>query len=163
MKKLIALALPLAIFAIADVAHAQSEPTQGTAQRAARRSRDRIEHDEITNSRADNAYDLIQGTRSIWLNRHRPSIGGGGTTGTAVNDEGGRNQAEGNKDDLIVMVDGNLYGDRESLKQISIAQVWSVEFVSPAQARLKFNRQTRDGAIVIYTSADNDAGARPTS
>jgi hypothetical protein len=74
-----------------------------------------------------------------------------------------RYQSGANTDDLIVLLDQTQLGGVDELKQIPIAGVYSVEFLSPAQARIRLDRTTRDGAIIVHTSAADDPGAKPTS
>lgn len=164
MKRLFALALPLALLALADAAHAQTTPVGATTERSTRRNRDRIEQEEVVKSGAQTAFDLVQSARPMWLNRHRPSMRSA-VAGNTSNDLDPRASAgdSGNGDDLIVLLDGTYMGHREALRDIAITQVWSVEYLSPTAVRLRFDRQTRDGAVVIYTNASNDAGARRTN
>jgi hypothetical protein len=167
MKTLLLLALPAALAAAAPL-RAQDEPAQsGTAQHPTRRRDDFIRPEEVGRAHASTAYELIQSIRPAWLNRHRPGLTGAlnpqVTPQAAPGASGGnpasapRFQAEGGKDDLIVLMDGMDAGGLDGLRQISIQQVYSVEFVPPAQSRLRFDRFTRDGAIVVYTSAEQAA------
>ena len=159
MKKMLfaaAAALPLAAFALPAAGHAQAAPP-ASSERPVRRNRDRIEHEEVAASRAVNAYDLVQGSRSNWLSRHRLGFGSAaGSTSESLPSVDGANSGG----DLIVLMDGALLGSIDALKQISLNQVWSVEFLSPSATRQRFDRATRDGAIVVYSSADTDTGAR---
>jgi hypothetical protein len=57
---------------------------------------------------------------------------------------------------VIVLLDGALLGGRESLREIPLNRVNSVEFLTPEQARMRYDRRTRDGAIVVHTLGAGD-------
>jgi hypothetical protein len=171
MKTLLLLAVPAALAAAAPLA-AQDAPAPagaGHAQSATRHHDDVITPDEIQRTHVSNAYELIQSRRPAWLNRLRPGLTGalnpqvtpavaaGNRTGSSIHAP--RFQAEGGTSDLIVLMDGMDMGGKEALRSIPVLQVYSIEFVPPAQSRLRFDRFTRDGAIVIYTTAEQAAAA----
>lgn len=155
MNKLIVAASAALAFVCASAAHAQTAPaapTQGaaTSQRPARHNRNRIEQDEIAASHASNAYELVQSLRSSWLNRHRPTL-------TTV---GGN----GMLPDLIVIMDGSEIGTNgDALRQVNVTGVFSVEYLTPAELYSRYDRNARDGAVVVHTTPNDDPGYKPTT
>jgi hypothetical protein len=172
MKKLVFLALPAAVALAAPLAAQDGNaPASGQVQRAASRRSNRIEPDEIAQAHANTAYDLIQARRPSWLNVHHPNVSNAfnpavtpevNTRAEGDMKHAPRFQSEANTDDLIIILDQTQLGNREELKQVPIANVYSVEYLTPTQTRIRLDRSTRDGAIIIHTSATDDPGARPT-
>jgi len=158
------LTLPLLLLAaLAGPAHAQGAPA------AAAHARDRISLEEVRRSTATDAFQLVQSLRSIWLARREARLATppgpparrdveGLIDGVKASEPQGvsAEEAEG-PTGLIVLLDTALLGGRESLREIPINQIESVEFLSPEQARRRYNRRARDGAIVVHTLG---AGAR---
>jgi hypothetical protein len=160
MKKLIALALPLAAAVMlapaaraqtgtpTDSAQAATQP-QPRLQRASHHSGNRIEHEELAQAHGSNAYDIITSLRPSWLNRHRPGLA------SATGDD--------NMPDLIVMVDGADLGTADALKSMSPQDLYSVEFLTPPAMEARYGKLVRSGGIVVHTSPDGDPGAKPAS
>ena len=156
--------LLLFLVALAGPAHAQ-----GAAPRAAAHARDRISPEEVRGSTATDAFQLVQSLRSIWLARREARLKTPAAPRARRDVEGlidgvhagapeGPSSGEAEEPTgLIVLLNTALLGGRESLREIPINQIESVEFLSPEQARRRYNRRARDGAIVVHTLG---AGAR---
>ena len=97
-------------------------------------ARTAILEEEILDSGARNAYDLVQIRRPQWLRvRGKQSISNpAGETPT-------------------VYFDNTRMGGSDALRAISLAAVQSVRFMSPAQANLRWGVGNSHGAIVIST------------
>jgi hypothetical protein len=148
MKKLLILAaLLLAVDVVPAQLQAQTTPA---ATARPRRQRDRISHDEVVQSSATTAYDLVQGLRPMWFNRSQGRL-------TNAPSSPGDEASQG----LIIILDTSVLGGKESLREVAIGQVYSVEFLTPAQAHMRYDRNSRDGAIVIHATAESDAAAHP--
>jgi hypothetical protein len=154
MKKLLLLA---SVFALADLhaAHAQTSPPPADSTvarpRPARPQRDRISHDEVAGSQALTAFDLVQSLRPMWFNRTRQGMTAG-STGTPMDER---------SEPLIVIMGTAVLGGKEALRDVPIGQVYSLEFLSPSQAHMRYDRMPRDGAIVIHQTAASDPATRP--
>ena len=147
----------LILAAIAAPAHAQH------AASAPRQDRNRISAEEVQRSTATDAYQLVQSLRSIWLARReaRMSTQSGPAPRRDVeglNDNVGSRAVQTLPTDepegaggLIVLLDSELLGGRDSLREIPINRIAFVEFLTPQQAQLRYDRRTRDGAIVVHT------------
>lgn len=150
------------LLAIAAPAHAQR------ATSAPRPERNRISAEEVRASTATDAYQLVQSLRSMWFTRREARlatrlgpaprrdpegmIAESGPQGA----ESTPNDVPGANDGLIVLLDVALLGGRESLREIPINRIASVEFLTPEQARLRYDRRARDGAIVVHTLGAGD-------
>jgi hypothetical protein len=75
---------------------------------------------ELQASAATNLYDYIRAQRPRWLQRARPSTV--------------RPEAE----ELAVYVDNQRYGNAESLRQIPLGGVVSVQYLGPSEAHAEF-------------------------
>jgi hypothetical protein len=152
--------LPLVVMllvALAGPLHAQR------ATPAATPARDEISQGEVRRSTATDAFQLVQSLRSIWLTRReaRLSTPAGPTIRrdaeglidevTAVGPQAAPSEEVEGPTGLIVLLDRALLGGRETLREIPINRIESVEFLSPEQARLRYSRRARDGAIVVHT------------
>ncbi|MFL5385607.1 MAG: hypothetical protein ACJ8GN_24065 [Longimicrobiaceae bacterium] len=152
----------LLLAALAAPAHAQ----RVTA--VPRQERNRISAEEVQRSTATDAYQLVQSLRSVWLSRREARLRT--TPGPPVrrDPEGPiaqatspavqaaqANEAEG-ADGLIVLLDAALLGGPESLREIPVNRIAFVEFLTPEQARLRYDRRARDGAIVVHTLGAGD-------
>ena len=134
MKKLAWLAaLALVLGLIASPAHAQRQ----------RPDRNRIRADEIAASNATTVYQLIQSKRGMWLMRSQSSSD---MSGTGM---GG----------LLVFFDGAQLDGVEDLRDIPIAGVRLVEFLTPHEAEQKLGKYTTVGAIRVLTHDETPAPA----
>src|SRR5215213_7903328 len=154
--------LPLLLLAaLAGPLHAQRPP-------AAAHERDRISPEEVRGSTAADAFQLVQSLRSFWFARREGRLATRLAPSPRRDPEGPlaqesspavqnapRDEGEG-ADGLIVLLDGTLLGGRESLREIPIDRVLSVDFLSPEQARTRLGRRARDGAIVVHTRGGAD-------
>jgi hypothetical protein len=93
-----------------------------------------ILQEEILDSGARNAFDLVQIRRPQWLRvRGNQSIG---------------NLTE---ETPTVYFNNTRMGGSDALRAISLASIQSVQFLSPAQANLRWGVGNSHGAIVIST------------
>jgi hypothetical protein len=126
MKKLAWMAaLALVCGLIATPAHAQRQ----------RPDRNRIRFEEIQQSNATTVYQLIQSKRGMWLMRGRT------TTDMSGTGMGG----------LLVFFDGAQLDNVEDLRDVPVANVRLVEFLSPHEAEQKLGKYTTVGAIRVLT------------
>ena len=93
-----------------------------------------ILEEEILDSGARNAYDLVQTRRPQWL-RVR----------------GNQSMSNPSEESPTVYFDNTRMGSSDALRSISLAAVQSVRFMSPAQANLRWGVGNSHGAIVIST------------
>jgi hypothetical protein len=108
--------------------------------RAPARSSDVISAEEITQSSAANAYDLITRLRPRWLQpaRTTSSIGGGVVRQPVT----------------LVYLDGSRLGGIEALRTLSLTNVRSVEWYDEQRAATRLRdvpNQPFNGAIVILS------------
>jgi len=93
-----------------------------------------ILHEEILDSGARNAFDLVQIRRPQWLRvRGNQSIG---------------NPTE---ETPTVYFNNTRMGGSDALRAIPLVSIQSVQFLSPAQANLRWGVGNSHGAIVIST------------
>ena len=98
-------------------------------------SRSVILEEEILDSGARNVFDLVQIRRPHWLRvRGHQSL----------------NLAE---ETPTVYFNHTRMGSTEALRNISLAAVQSIRFLSPAQANLRWGTGNSRGAIVISTES----------
>jgi hypothetical protein len=148
MKVLLLLALPLALAGEASLLAAQSGAPTTRAEHGAHRNRDRIDHEEVVRSTATDAYQLVQSLRGMWFNRHEARLNTEATS------------SEGNEG-LVVLLDNALLGGKDALHEIPMVQIYSVEFLTASQLHQRYDRNARDGGIVVHTGPDSDPGVRP--
>lgn len=152
----------LLVAALASPAHAQH------AAPAPRQERNRISAEEVRRSTATDAYQLVQSLRSIWLARHEARLRtppgppvrrdpeGPIAQPTSPAVQAAQADEPEEADGLIVLLDAALLGGRESLREIPIDRIDFVEFLTPEQARMRYDRRARDGAIVVHTLGTGD-------
>jgi len=154
--------LPLVLLA------ALAGPLHAQRAQAPAYERDRISREEVRGSTATDAYQLVQSLRSFWFTRREARLATRLPATPKRDVEGlvdGMNahtpqadppeEAEG-PDGLIVFLDRTLLGGPESLREIPLNRVLSVEFLSSAQAGARYGRRSRDGAIVVHTLGTGD-------
>lgn len=154
--------LPLALLlALAGPAHAQRVTAAG-------HDRNRISPEEVRASTATDAYQLVQSLRSMWLSRREARLSTPFAAPPRRDPEGpiaqeapsavqaSSSQDTGEASGLIVILDQALLGGRDALHEIPLNRVQSVEFLTPEQARMRYNRRARDGAIVVHTLGEGD-------
>ena len=137
--------------------------TAGAAHGQRTGDRDRISSEEVRSSTATDAYQLVQSLRSIWFTRHEDRLRVAAQPVVKRDAEGlidevtahpvqesSHEEVEG-PEGIIVLLDNALLGGRESLREIPVNRIESVEFLSPEKARMRYDRRARDGAIVVHT------------
>ena len=154
------LPLVLLLLAITTPMHAQR------VSAAPRHERNRISAEEVRGSTATDAYQLVQSLRSMWLSRREARLSTRPRPAPRRDPEGVLPQADQSpaqntptdedRDGLIVLLDVELLGGRESLREIPVNRIASVEFLTPEQAQLRYDRRARDGAIVVHTLGVGD-------
>ena len=93
---------------------------------------DRITQAEIDEAGPSSAYDLVQKLRPIWLRKRGP---------TSFTQEG----------DVVVYLDGTRMGLRESLRNISTANLAALEYLDARRATNRFGAGHVYGAILLMT------------
>ena len=113
-----------------------------------------IVREELQDASATNAYELVQTLRPQWLRENNKETI---RTKKIARPSGNRNDIEiatvSDEPDIVVYVDNNRFGTIESLRDISIAGVGSLEFMSPAKATLRWGSGHTKGVIVVHTQA----------
>ena len=133
MKKLAWLAAAvLCCVVVASPASAQ----QASAQRQ-RQERNRMHAAEIQASNAASVYQLIQSRRGMWLMRNQPATLGEPGTGQ-----------------LLVFYDGAQLGGVDDLRQVPLAGVQLIEFLTPAETEHRLGKYTTIGAIRVSSRDD---------
>jgi hypothetical protein len=115
-------------------------------------SRARLATEDIRNSGATNALELIRGLRPEWLvtrgiNSWRETPQGSGS---------GRNVVITRQADptIIVYLNGFRLGGIDKLQEITTQVLSSVEYLDPHAAVLRFGGSAAHGAILLTTSID---------
>lgn len=134
------------------------------AQRASatpRHERNRISAEEVRGSTATDAYQLVQSLRSAWFMRREARLSTKFRPSPRRDPEGVLPQVDRSpvqnaltdqdRDGLIVLLDVELLGGRESLREIPIDRIASVEFLTPEQAQLRYDRRARRGDRRAHT------------
>jgi hypothetical protein len=104
---------------------------------AQRRERNRIRAEEIQASNATSVYQLIQAHRGMWLMRSQSS-----------SDMGQRGSG------LLVFMDGAQLESAEDLRQLPVAGVQLIEFLTPAETEHRLGKYTTIGAIRVLSRDD---------
>ena len=106
----------------------------GSSNGAVHRDSNLITQDEIAASMESNAYDAVSRLRPLFLR----------TRGrTSINNQGDEH--------ATVFVDGQRYGDLNSLKNIVANQVRAIRYYSGPEAVTKFGMDYGSGAIEVIT------------
>jgi hypothetical protein len=133
---------PAAALALVFVAAACAS----TGERRSGVSSSVITQEEIAESHANNAYDLIQSLRSHWLN-----VRGQSTLGTTT----GRSPVDGGQittmvgQDIPVYLDGTRIGGVETLRSLSIRGLSGMQRLGAGEATQRFGSGHPNGAILI--------------
>jgi hypothetical protein len=121
----------------------------------AKKTSNQILLEELRGNSARNVYDLIQSLRPQWLriSDHQTlrtktveSVDARGSSATAT----GTDEPE-----IIVYLNNIRIGTPESLRDLSVETVTSLEFVSPTKATLRWGGGHLHGAIVVHTTAES--------
>jgi hypothetical protein len=139
-----AAAAVLACGAMAVPAHAQQ--TTSAPARRARPERNRIRLEEIQRSTATTVYQLIQASRGMWLMRNQPT------------DLNGTHQ-----DQLLVFMDGAQLDGVDDLRQVALAGVRMVEFLTPSETEHRLGKYSTIGAIRVVTRDEPADAAQPAN
>ncbi|MDH3291176.1 MAG: hypothetical protein OEO20_03805 [Gemmatimonadota bacterium] len=91
--------------------------------------------EEILATKAGNIYDVIRLRRPNWLQR----FGGRPTSLT------------GPPAEVVVYLDGQRFGGRDSLVRLSATSVRWVEFLTPSEAQARFGQGNLGGVIHVHT------------
>jgi hypothetical protein len=95
---------------------------------------------------ANTVYQLIQSRRGMWLMRSQPTDMSGTGSGQ-----------------LLVFMDGAQLDGLDDLKQLPLAGVRTVEFLSPAETEHKLGKYTVIGAIRVLTRDETPADSANSS
>ena len=131
-----------ATLACAAAAGAQNPP----------RNSNQIVREELQGAQAANAYELIQALRPQWLREkghetirtqqaERPNGRGRIEVATTADEPG-----------IIVYINDSRFGDVDSLRDIPVTGLGSLEFISPAKATMRWGSGHTKGAIVVHPS-----------
>lgn len=110
-----------------------SAPKQGSGERPPS-SRESISYEEIQNTAASNAYQLIQNLRPYWLR--------------------GRGRKSFHLDQAsspVVYLDGTRFGGVESLTSIPVSNLLEIRFFTASEANVRLGADHPSGAIMIVT------------
>jgi hypothetical protein len=94
-----------------------------------------ISREEIVDTPASTAYELVQSLRPQWL-RLREEFG------------------IGRSNDLVVYLDNARMGGRASLREIGLGSIHSLRYFDPAAANLRWGAGHAYGAILVSTRAE---------
>jgi len=115
------------------------------------RNSNQIGREELQSASAANAYDLVQALRPQWLrDRGRETIR---TQQVARPGVQGRIEVATTADepDILVYINDSRFGNVDALRDIAVAGLGSLEFVSPAKATLRWGSGHTKGVIVVHT------------
>lgn len=129
MRSLVRPLLPTLLLVLAATACA------ATRTGATGHDQDRISREEIVESDALNAYELVQRLRPRWLS-----------------DRGGRSLTMGTQ--ILVYLDGARLGNTDMLRQVSREGIYSMRYLDASQATAELSGIGSEhvaGAIVIST------------
>ncbi len=104
---------------------------------SARRNRDLILMDEIQRASAGNAFDLVQTLRPNWLHMRGEHSISDGSQGIDV---------------LIVYLDNARLGGAQTLRQIPVQTLTSIQFFDAKAATYKWGNGHTHGAILVSTA-----------
>ena len=127
----------LRLAAVALVALSGACATSGTA--AARPNQNVISTEEITQSAAPNAYDLIQRLRPNYLR----------TRGAVHGTPEGKNKLE--PVDVVVYLNENRLGMSDQLRQISTLDIREIRYFNASEATTRWGTGHSAGAIQVVT------------
>jgi hypothetical protein len=106
----------------------------------------RITLDEIAGTSASNAYEAVQMLRPAWL-RTRSLLRGHGPDQRA---------------EIVVILNGSRYGTAESLRNISVGMISSMEYLDGGRAQQEFTHQSgRNVGAAILVSTSQVVRAEP--
>ena len=97
-------------------------------------SRDVILAPELMEIQRSNAYEAVERLRPRWLQSR-----GAGSIGTLE------------RDTPRVYVDGQLYGDAETLRQLDIREIQEMRYMSASDATTRYGTNHTAGAILVVT------------
>ena len=104
---------------------------------SARRNRDLILMDEIQRASAGNAFDLVQTLRPNWLHTRGEHSIADGSQGIDV---------------LIVYLDNARLGGAQTLRQIPVQTLTSIQYFDAKSATYKWGNGHTHGAILVSTA-----------
>lgn len=108
-----------------------------TSAPSARRNRDLIMMDEIQRASAGNAFDLVQTLRPNWLHTRGEHSISDGSQGIDV---------------VIVYLDNARLGGAQTLRQIPVQTLTSIQYFDAKAATYKWGNGHTHGAILVSTA-----------
>lgn len=118
----------------------------GSAATAAR-DRDVLAMEEIRRASATNAFDLVKSLRPNWLNTR-----GVDSFRESARAQGTRGQVTPGIDVLIIYLDNARLGGEETLRQIAVPTVTSLQYFDAKSATYKWGPGHTHGAILVSTA-----------
>ena len=142
--------------AVAALAFAGTALSAQNARTPTKRNSNQILLEEIQAARATSVYDLIESLRPQWLRMtERQTIR---TQSVDIADPRGRRGTVTlqtmDEPEIIVYVNNTKAGTVETLRDLPVTNVSSVELVSPATATMRWGSGHTHGAIVVRSIED---------
>jgi hypothetical protein len=140
--------------AVAALAFAGTELSAQNVRTPTKKNSNQILLEEVQAARATNVFDLIQALRPQWLRVNvRETLR---TQSTEVTDSrfGTVSRQAMDEPEIIVYVNNTKTGTIESLRDLPVANVSSVELVSPATATMRWGSGHTHGAIVVHSTEE---------
>jgi len=107
-----------------------------------------ITEEEVRASTAENVFQLVQALRPFWLQRE----GANGHTRPSTDPEAPPAAISASDDAGVrVYVENGFVGDIWSLRQMTVKEVTSLEFLDAATATYRFGSGNPSGVIVVHT------------
>jgi hypothetical protein len=147
--------IPLALAALVVVSACASAASGAPGRRTSSMT---ITPEEISTSGAENAYQLVQSLRPEWLrarglqslSESTHTVGREGKSGTPVANGDPRVQIPGaGRPQVWAYLNHARLGEATALQQIRASDVASLQFLSAAQASLRYGSDNTHGAIVV--------------
>ena len=135
--------------AVAALAFAGTDLSAQNARTPTKKNSNQILLEEVQAARATNVFDLIESLRPQWLRvKERQTMR---TQTVEVTDSrfGTVERQAMDEPEIIVYVNNTKAGTVESLRDLPVANVSSVELVSPATATMRWGSGHTHGAIVV--------------
>jgi hypothetical protein len=132
LRRLPVFALGVVLVSALGCASKSASATSQAGSPATRRSTNVITAQELSETGATNVYQAVQMLRPTWL-RGRPR----------------GSMRQGGREEVVVYLDNNRYGDISSLQQLSLGGIVEIQHFDASEATNRFGTGHAGGAIVI--------------